>query len=127
MNSKKKKTGLRLSRTEYAVRLAVLLVLTSVLGYLVHSNSFEYGAYVGSPLLTAVSAVYALACLFVLIRWTVGRLHDFEETGWKSLILLIPVANIFWFIIILITDGTIGDNRYGADPLHRLPYHINTH
>lgn len=58
--------------------------------------------------------------------WTQRRLHDFEEPGWKWLILLVPLVNIFWFIIIVVTDGTVGDNRYGADPRCRLPFYVET-
>jgi uncharacterized membrane protein YhaH (DUF805 family) len=48
-----------------------------------------------------------LALMFTL---TIQRAHDFNTTGWLSLLALIPLVNfIFWFI-----PGTDGDNDYGA-------------
>jgi len=41
---------------------------------------------------------------------TIQRCHDFNTSGWLSLLVLVPLVNlIFWFI-----PGTDGPNRYGA-------------
>jgi len=48
---------------------------------------------------------------------TVKRLSDRDRTGWFMLVLLVPILN-FWFLIELyFLRGTIGFNRFGADPL----------
>lgn len=57
-------------------------------------------------LLTGVSALvlYTLAA--------VRRAHDFDASGWLSLLSLIPLVNLlFWF-----TPGTAGGNRHGEAP-----------
>lgn len=41
---------------------------------------------------------------------TIQRCHDFDTSGWLSLLSLVPLANlVFWFI-----PGSGGRNRYGA-------------
>jgi uncharacterized membrane protein YhaH (DUF805 family) len=44
------------------------------------------------------------------------RWHDCSKSGWMSLILLIPVIGIFWFLGYLgFVRGTNGPNQYGDD------------
>lgn len=50
--------------------------------------------------------------LVISVILTVRRCHDFNTSGWLSLLLLLPlVPIIFWFI-----PGTDGPNKYGAKP-----------
>jgi uncharacterized membrane protein YhaH (DUF805 family) len=43
---------------------------------------------------------------------TIQRAHDFNTTGWLSLIMFIPLAGlVFWFV-----PGTKGENNYGLQP-----------
>ena len=52
------------------------------------------------------------AMVVINILLTIQRCHDFNVTGWLSLILLIPLLPlIFWFI-----PGTEGSNRFGPQP-----------
>lgn len=47
--------------------------------------------------------------IVISLALTIQRCHDFNTTGWVSLLALIPlVAFIFWFI-----PGTDGENRFG--------------
>ena len=51
-----------------------------------------------------------LAIMVVGFMLTIQRCHDFNTTGWLSLLVLVPLVNlIFWFI-----PGTDGSNDYGA-------------
>jgi uncharacterized membrane protein YhaH (DUF805 family) len=51
-----------------------------------------------------------LAIMVVGFMLTIQRCHDFNTTGWLSLLVLVPLVNlIFWFI-----PGTDGPNNYGA-------------
>lgn len=50
-----------------------------------------------------------VALLAIGLMLTIQRSHDFNTTGWLSLLMLVPLANlVFWFI-----PGTDGPNRYG--------------
>jgi uncharacterized membrane protein YhaH (DUF805 family) len=51
-----------------------------------------------------------LGIMVVGFMLTIQRCHDFNTTGWLSLLVLVPLVNlIFWFI-----PGTDGENNYGA-------------
>lgn len=67
--------------------------------------------------------IYALLGTILFVFWSVGRLHDFNEPGWKVLYLVIPIFNLVWILVLFTTSGTIGRNQYGPDPLHRQPFY----
>ena len=87
----------RIGRVRYVGYLIGLYVLFGIFAFL--------AALVAGPLAMAVWLAY-MVLAFML---TIQRCHDFNTTGWLSLVSLIPlVALIFWFI-----PGTEGANRYG--------------
>jgi len=65
------------------------------------------------PLLGIVIMIVAcIAMIAIYFYLTIQRCHDFNMTGWLSLISLIPlVAIVFLFI-----PGTKGENDYGYQP-----------
>jgi len=101
----------RLGRVRYFVlRSAVLVVFGLV--------------FIGLSLLTGLLPVgwsmfmgllIVLVVLSALVFYTlpaVQRAHDFNASGWLSLLSLIPLVNLlFWF-----TPGTAGVNRHGDAP-----------
>lgn len=67
------------------------------------------GAFLGTVTF-GVGLIVAYLCIFVItIMLTIQRCHDFNTTGWLSILGLVPlVCLIFWFI-----PGTDGANNYG--------------
>lgn len=60
-------------------------------------------------LILPITALGFGAMFFINIVLTIQRCHDFNMSGWLSLILVIPlVPLVFWFI-----PGTVGVNKYG--------------
>jgi len=58
----------------------------------------------------AVLAVAYIATFVMSIMLTIQRSHDSNTSGWLSLLVFVPFANlIFWFM-----PGTDGPNRFGA-------------
>lgn len=51
--------------------------------------------------------------LFMVIRLTVQRCHDFNKPGWIAIFALIPLVNIVYALI----PGSNGLNKYGEPPL----------
>jgi len=47
---------------------------------------------------------------------TVRRLHDRDMSGWSILLFLIPLVNIYMFVLLML-KGTEGTNRFGEYPL----------
>ncbi len=67
----------------------------------------------GSPLL---QLVVSLALLVPFIALVVRRLHDADRSGWWALLLLLPVIGLIALIVIGLTPGTAGENRFGPAP-----------
>ncbi|MEU1305611.1 DUF805 domain-containing protein [Streptomyces shenzhenensis] len=62
------------------------------------------------------SVVYALAVLLPGLGVSVRRLHDTGRTGWWLLIGIIPLVGAIVLLIFTVSEGTKGQNEYGADP-----------
>ena len=61
--------------------------------------------------LIAVIIVCVLEMLF-----TIRRLHDLDQSGWLSLIEIIPCVGLIMSVVLMILPGTVGPNKYGNGP-----------
>jgi uncharacterized membrane protein YhaH (DUF805 family) len=92
-------TSGRIGRVRYIAYGMGIYLLFGILGGLL-------SIAIGAPGLW-ISSIATLVVGFML---TIQRCHDFNTTGWLSLLVLVPLVNlIFWFI-----PGTDGENNYGA-------------
>ena len=67
------------------------------------------GGEASAPLVVVLGYV---AIIVVQLLLTIQRSHDFDSSGWLSLLMFVPLANlVFWFI-----PGTRGENRFGKRP-----------
>lgn len=103
----------RLGRLRYiAYSIGVSLVIYLFMGILLAAlgvvmDEGMLGA--GTALITSLGL---LTMLFVNVLLTIQRCHDFNVSGWLSLLLLLPfVPLIFWII-----PGTQGINNFGPQP-----------
>ena len=63
--------------------------------------------------------VYVIVCLLHFLpslSVVVRRLHDVGKSGWFYLIIFIPLVGFIWMLVLLVSDGNKGENKYGADP-----------
>ena len=91
-------TAGRLGRVRYIGYTIGMTILISILGAVVAAINPIIGVLIIYP-----------AIFTVTIMLTIQRCHDFNTTGWLSIISLIPLVNlVFWFI-----PGTDGENDYG--------------
>jgi uncharacterized membrane protein YhaH (DUF805 family) len=71
-------------------------------------------AILGTLLSLAIDAagqiIAGIAILVIVFMLTIQRCHDFNTTGWLSLLVLVPLVNLIFWII----PGTDGENRFGA-------------
>jgi hypothetical protein len=51
-----------------------------------------------------------VALVVIGFMLTIQRCHDFNMSGWLSLLMLVPLANLIFLII----PGTDGPNRFGG-------------
>lgn len=60
--------------------------------------------------------VLALVALVASVLFAVQRLHDFDARGWWALLAPVPLANVLFYLMLLIMPGTRGPNRFGNPP-----------
>ncbi|HTS52372.1 MAG TPA: DUF805 domain-containing protein, partial [Burkholderiales bacterium] len=87
----------------YSIGWAVLVgMLAGVLMALVKGT--------GTVSVVAVLVLAGYAALIVIqVLLTIQRCHDFNTSGWVSLLILIPLVNLLFWLI----PGTPGANRFG--------------
>jgi uncharacterized membrane protein YhaH (DUF805 family) len=107
----------RSSRSEYWWWFLFSAGTNFVLGFI--QGLMEAGAggpNAASAIFSVLSSLVTLAIFLPSLAVAVRRLHDTNRSGWWYLIVftiigIIPV--VIWFA----TRGTIGENRFGPDPL----------
>ena len=70
-----------------------------------------------SFLLSIVHFMTMIPMFFGNAMVTVRRCHDLNMSGGFVLLCIIPLVNVLFEIYLLLAKGTIGWNKYGADPL----------
>jgi uncharacterized membrane protein YhaH (DUF805 family) len=92
----------RIGRARYIV---YSVVVTMLLMLVAGASVALLGAFGMAVLVVAYIAMFVIS-----IMLTIQRSHDFNMTGWFSLLALVPLVNLlFWFV-----PGTDGPNRFGA-------------
>jgi uncharacterized membrane protein YhaH (DUF805 family) len=96
----------RAIRSEYWFWLLFAIIVAIVTGFI--------DAVIGVPL---TNTIFALATFLPGLAVSVRRLHDLDRSGWWLLLGLIPLVGAIILIVWFCTRGTVGANRFGADPL----------
>jgi uncharacterized membrane protein YhaH (DUF805 family) len=89
----------------YFIFMVVLATIDGVTGSL--------NVYAGLGLL---SGLFVLAMIVPGIAVGIRRLHDTDRSGWWLLISFVPLIGGVWLFVLMVLDGTSGQNQYGADP-----------
>ncbi len=55
----------------------------------------------------------------VFVLFIIRRLHDFDATGWWTVLLFVPLVNVIFALVLILKAGTAGANRYGPPRLTR--------
>jgi uncharacterized membrane protein YhaH (DUF805 family) len=66
-----------------------------------------------------LAMVVQLALLAVMILFAIRRLHDFDASGWWSLLFLVPIANMIFGLVLVFKGGSEGANRFAAPRVTR--------
>lgn len=94
--------------------ISIMQELNRALDYALLYGRIQYN-YLTLPFV--LLCTYTLAFFVPTLAVSVRRLHDLEKSGWWYLILLIPFVGTIWFIVLMCTEGSHGDNLYGSDPV----------
>lgn len=65
-----------------------------------------------TPFIIMMVILYVPMLYFTFV-FAIRRLHDLNQTGWLSLLILIPAINILIAIYLVFFKGTEGNNQYG--------------
>jgi uncharacterized membrane protein YhaH (DUF805 family) len=108
----------RASRKEFWMFQLVPLVLFLVTGIMVGAaGQDEYGDMTGFGSFTVGLFMLALIGLFVpQLAVQVRRFHDQDRSGWFALLNLIPYIGMVIVLVMMLLQGTDGDNRFGENP-----------
>lgn len=88
----------------------VIMYLDSALGLGGTATGYAEGGSVGFSMTGGVLTYLYIAAMFIpFLAVGVRRMHDQDKSGW---FILIPIYNL----ILYLTEGTRGPNRYGPDP-----------
>ena len=60
--------------------------------------------------------IYPLILMLPGLAVSVRRLHDLGKSGWMMLVAFIPLIGSIWLLILMITEGNSGENKYGPNP-----------
>ena len=95
----------RLNRERYILRSLAVGLVAAVLMFL--------AIFISEKVATLVNILAVVIQIMLGIR----RTHDIGKSGWWMLLMIIPVVNFIWGLILIFKKGDYGPNEYGADPL----------
>ncbi len=104
----------RARRSEYWwFYLAYVLVIftVSAISEFQTSQSGQLGV------ISFLAGLVVLGTFLPMLAVQVRRLHDIDKSGWNILWFVIPLVGFILTIVWYCRRGTVGDNRFGPDPL----------
>ncbi len=63
--------------------------------------------------------VYSALTFMPIVSLTIRRLHDTGRSGWAMFYMLIPAVGSIIYLVMMLSRGTVGANKYGPDPLEQ--------
>lgn len=111
----------RLSYLAWNMLLGFFLMFCGVLAAFIVPNmmtSLSSGASPSLGIFIPIIIIYIILIYFTYI-FAIRRLHDLNKTGWLSLVFLIPLVGLFFWIYISCAKGDEGVNTYGAPRITR--------
>lgn len=110
----------RTRRKDFWLAILALFVVEAIISVIVSKGATGVDATTGlptyAPWATALSGIWGLATLIPSLSLFTRRMHDVDKRFWYCLMGLIPVVGIILVFVKELTAGTVGDNRFGADP-----------
>ena len=105
----------RYNRAKYFWIMVAISIVSQIIsvGIGVAVGASGGGPEAASTIGLIVGIATAVVCAFQVVK----RLHDLDRPGTHYWLLLIPIYNIYFGLLILFKKGTEGDNQYGPDPL----------
>ncbi len=106
----------RLGRIRYLFYSILLLLGFVLIGGLLGAGVGAVAGEAGAAVLMVLLGVGYIALIVFQFILIIQRCHDFNATGWLSLLTLVPLINWLFGLLLLFMPGTDGPNRYGPPP-----------
>ncbi|ENW83635.1 hypothetical protein F909_00652 [Acinetobacter sp. ANC 3929] len=95
--------------------IAVILIFVLAFGaVLVTGGNLEQGQDYPIFAIVLFIILYIVFIYFSFV-FTIRRLHDRNQTGWLSLLAIVPFVNFIFIIYLLCAKGTAGENKFGGE------------
>lgn len=105
----------RISRYQLWVQFILPYFVLEVIVLVIDLLTGMYNAHTGVGVL---STIFSLLMIWPYLAIQVKRCHDRDRSGWFLLISLIPIVGAIWLFVELgCLRGSVGDNRFGPDPV----------
>lgn len=104
----------RARRREYWWFTLFVMVATVPLAIL---DVIVFGERVATYGAGPLTGIFTLALLLPSLGVSVRRMHDRDKSGWFLLLGVIPLIGGLILLFQFVQRGTVGDNRFGADPV----------
>lgn len=106
----------RARRKEYWMFILVNILIFLVLALVLRSITDMIGIPEIKTIISSILAIYFIGIIIPLFSLITRRLHDINKSGSYYFIRFIPLIGPIWFIVLMSTEGTKGQNKYGSDP-----------
>lgn len=93
----------RISRSKY------ILIFLSIVAL----NIFSIVMFGFGHAFAIVGVITFCYGIYRQIMTTIKRLHDFNQSGWYSLLLVVPLVNLGLLLVCLFTKSDEGVNKFG--------------
>lgn len=108
----------RLNRLAFAIRLALGYTFLILIWYLVNNNLEQ----IQSSLLLSIPLLIVIAITVWFLYASKGqRIHDLGKSALWTLVIFVSAKEVYLYLAVvaflLYKKGTVGENRYGQDPL----------
>lgn len=104
----------RMGRVRYVVNGIGMYLLFSVCMGLISAALGRLAPQLVGTVFLLVAGVAYIALMVVMFLLMIQRCHDFDASGWLSLLMLVPLVNFIFALVLLLMPGSKGSNRFGA-------------
>ncbi len=101
----------RVTRKQY-LKGFVILILGSLLFFLLDFLLKKYTSF-SEGTIENIIIIPAIVYFFIFLSLVIRRLHDLNQSGWVSLGLFIPIANLVLVFYLFFARGNEVKNKYG--------------
>lgn len=106
----------RIGRLRYLAYSFALSLIVMVIGGVFSAIVVGVTQNMGVAMIVLAIAIYipSFALAFIMAK---RRLNDLDHSGWMSLLMLIPLANLILALYMIFAAGTPTTNRFGPRPV----------